>query len=128
MQDLFKKIVTREIPAHIIWESETHLAFLDIKPIQSGHTLVIPKKQVDYLFDMSNAEYTDLMLAVKDVAKILKDKTKCFRVCIMVEGYAVPHVHVHLIPTNSDQDLKKENRIRELSEDDLVLIKDKIIS
>ncbi len=127
MQDLFKKIVTREIPAHIIWENETHLAFLDIKPIQSGHTLVIPKKQVDYLFDMSNKEYIDLMLAVKDVAKILKDKTECSRVCIMVEGYAVPHVHVHLIPTNSDQDLKKENRIRELSEDDLVLIKNKII-
>jgi histidine triad (HIT) family protein len=128
MQDLFNKIVTREIPAHIIWENDTHLAFLDIKPIQPGHTLIIPKKQIDYIFDMSDIEYTDLMLAAKEVAIILKDKLGCNRVCVNIEGYAVPHAHVHLIPTNTDQDLKKENRIREPSEEDLISIKNKILN
>jgi histidine triad (HIT) family protein len=126
MQDIFNKIVTREIPAYIIWESETHLAFLDLKPIQPGHTLVIPKKQIDYIFDMSDAEYTNLWLAAKEVAKLLKSKLEVKRVCVIVEGYAVPHVHIHLIPTNSDQDLKKEDRLRDVSESDLKTVAEKI--
>lgn len=117
MKDIFNKIITREIPAHIIWESETHLAFLDIKPIQKGHTLVIPKKQIDYLFDMSNQDYINLMLAAKEVGTILKDKLKCARICIIVEGYAIPHTHIHLIPTNNENDLKKEFRLREVSDE-----------
>ncbi len=127
MQNLFLKIISREIPAHIIWENETHLAFLDIKPIQKGHTLVIPKKQIDYIFDMSSKEYTELMLAAKEVAILLKNKFECARVCIMVEGYAIPHTHIHLIPTNSDQDLKKEFRVREPSDADLLEIRDIIL-
>ena len=79
------------------------MAFLDINPIQPGHTLLIPKQQIDYIFDMNDAEYTNLWLAAKEVAKLLKEKLKCERVCVIVEGYAVPHVHVHLIPTNTDQ-------------------------
>lgn len=121
--NIFEKIINREIPAHIIWESDTHLAFLDINPIQDGHTLVIPKFKnetkehntqntlgdniIDYIFDMNDQDYTDLMLASKEVAKLLKQKLDCKRVCIIVEGYAVPHTHVHLIPTNSEDDLKR---------------------
>ena len=112
MKELFNKIITREIPAHIIWEDDKHLAFLDIKPIQKGHALVIPKKQTDYLFAMSDADYIDLMLASKKVANFIKDKIDCKRVCVIVEGYAVPHTHIHLIPTNTEKDLKKEDRLR----------------
>ena len=118
--NIFEKIISREIPAKIIWESETHLAFLDVKPIQDGHTLVIPKKCTDYIFDMNDEEYIDLMLAGKKVAKLLKEKLGCKRVCVIVEGYAVPHTHVHLIPTNSDEDLKKENRKRDIDENDSI--------
>lgn len=114
MQSLFTKIVSREIPAYIIWEDNKHLAFLDINPIQKGHVLVIPKRQSDYVFDMSDTDYTELMLASKKVAQIIKDKIQCKRVCVMVEGYAIEHVHVHLIPTNTEDDLKKEFRLREL--------------
>ena len=117
MQDIFLKIISREIPAHIIWESDTHVAFLDMCPIQEGHTLVMPKKQIDYIFDMESDDYINLMLAAKEVAKILKDKLKCKRVCVMVEGYAVPHAHIHLIPTNSENDLKKEDRLKEVTTD-----------
>lgn len=116
--NIFEKIINREIPAKIIWESKTHLAFLDVNPIQDGHTLVIPKKVSDYIFDMDSDEYVDLMLASREVAKLLKQKLDCNRVCIIVEGYAVPHTHVHLIPTNSDADLKKENRKRQELEDE----------
>jgi histidine triad (HIT) family protein len=114
--NIFEKIINREIPAKIVWESDTHLAFLDIQPIQDGHTLVIPKKCTDYIFDMNDQDYTSLMLASKEVAKLLKEKLSCKRVCVIVEGYAVAHTHVHLIPTNSDQDLKKENRKRSTDE------------
>lgn len=118
--NIFGKIISREISAKIIWENETHLAFLDIQPIQDGHTLVIPKKCTDYIFDMNDEDYIDLMLASKEVAKLLKEKLSCKRVCVIVEGYAVPHTHVHLIPTNSDADLKKENRKRDIDENDSV--------
>lgn len=114
MQDIFLKIINREIPAHVIWESDTHIAFLDMSPIQEGHTLVIPKKRIDYVFAMKNDDYTSLMLAAKEVANILKEKLKCKRVCVMIEGYAVPHAHIHLIPTNNENDLKKEDRLREV--------------
>ena len=126
--EIFNKIISREIPAHIIWESDTHLAFLDINPIQPGHTLLIPKQQIDYIFDMNDAEYTNLWLAAKEVAKLLKEKLKCERVCVIVEGYAVPHVHVHLIPTNTDQDLKKESRQRSVADQELVTISREIAS
>ncbi len=128
---LFTKIINREIEAKIVWESETHLAFLDIKPIQDGHTLVIPKKEGDYIFDMEENDYIDLMLASKEVAKLLKAKLDCARVCVIVEGYAVPHAHVHLIPTNSEDDLKKENRKRDIDETNMHELEDiyqKIIS
>lgn len=126
MQDIFLKIINREIPAHIIWESDTHIAFLDMNPLQEGHTLVIPKKQIDYIFDMESDDYTNLMLAAKEVANILKEKLRCTRVCVTVEGYAVPHAHIHLIPTNNENDLKKEDRLREVSEDYLKLVLEKL--
>ena len=102
---IFEKIINREIPSNIIWEDERHIAILDIHPVQPGHTLVIPKVATEYIFDMNAGDYTALMLATQQVAKLLKNKLNCARVCMIVEGYEIPHVHVKLIPTNSSTDL-----------------------
>ncbi|MDI9355296.1 MAG: HIT domain-containing protein [Cyanobium sp. MAG06] len=104
------------------------MAFLDIHPIQLGHTLVIPKYHQDYLFDMNNDKYIELMKYSKLIAQRLKDKLSCQRVCVIVEGYAVAHSHIHLIPTNTDKDLEKEHRLRDVSKEDMLLIKNKLLS
>ncbi|HYO66536.1 MAG TPA: HIT family protein [Archangium sp.] len=103
--NIFARIVRGEIPCHKVWEDERHLAFLDIRPVQPGHTLVIPKADGDYLFDLEPQRYGELMQAVRTVARLLKERTGCQRVVEVVLGYEVPHVHVHLIPTNSMGDL-----------------------
>ncbi|HEX8439731.1 HIT family protein [Archangium sp.] len=102
---IFSKIVRGEIPCHKVWEDDRHLAFLDIRPMKPGHTLVIPKVAVDYLFDMDPEAYGALMQAVRTVARLLKERTGCQRVVEIVLGYEVPHAHVHLIPTNAMADL-----------------------
>jgi histidine triad (HIT) family protein len=99
MPSIFTRIVQGEIPCHKVYEDERHLAFLDINPIQRGHTLVIPKREVDYLFDLEPDEYAELWRVVHEVAAALKDQTGCKRVVLVVVGYEVPHAHVHLIPT-----------------------------
>ena len=101
MSSIFSRIVAGEIPCHKVWEDDGHLAFLDIHPVQPGHTLVIPKREVDYLFDLSGAEHAALWAAAHAVARRLKEVLGCARVCIAVLGYEVPHAHIHLIPTNS---------------------------
>lgn len=101
MPSLFSKIVAGEIPCAKVWENSEFLAFLDIMPVTPGHTLVIPKKETDYLFDLESAEYGRLMEAARIVGKGLKKATGCQRVCLGVWGFEVPHVHVHLIPMNN---------------------------
>ncbi|WP_309893996.1 HIT family protein [Archangium sp.] len=106
MEDnIFARIVRGEIPCHKVWEDEKHLAFLDIRPVQPGHTLVIAKADGDYLFDLEPQRYGELMQAVRTVARLLKERTGCQRVVEVVLGYEVPHAHVHLIPTHSMADL-----------------------
>ncbi|HLM43903.1 MAG TPA: HIT family protein [Myxococcaceae bacterium] len=106
MEDnIFARIVRGEIPCHKVWEDEKHLAFLDIRPVQPGHTLVIAKADGDYLFELEPQRYVELMQAVRTVAKLLKERTGCQRVVEVVLGYEVPHAHVHLIPTHSMADL-----------------------
>jgi histidine triad (HIT) family protein len=106
MPTLFERIVSGEIPCHKVWESAEHLAFLDINPRVEGHTLLIPKRPVDYLFDLSDAETAALWIAAKGVAQLLQKKLACRRVCVSVIGWEVPHCHVHLLPTNSIADFK----------------------
>jgi histidine triad (HIT) family protein len=106
MQSLFTRIVKGEIPCHKVWEDEHHLAFLDIVPIQPGHTLVIPKREVAYLFDLTAEEQARLWRAVATVESKLKRTTRCARVCLMVVGWEVPHVHVHLVPTHKASDFQ----------------------
>ncbi|HSP80611.1 MAG TPA: HIT family protein [Myxococcaceae bacterium] len=103
--NIFAKIVRGEIPCHKVWEDDRHLAFLDIRPIRPGHTLVIPKADGDYLFDLEPEAYGALMQAVRTVARLLKERTGCQRVVEVVLGYEVPHAHVHLIPSNSMAEL-----------------------
>jgi histidine triad (HIT) family protein len=99
MTSIFEKIAQREIPAHIFWENDEFMAFLDIRPMRRGHSLVVPKKNHgDYIFELDSDDYQKLMAATKEVAEILKEKLKCERVFMWVQGLEVPHVHVHLIP------------------------------
>jgi histidine triad (HIT) family protein len=101
---LFEKIVAGSIPCHKVWEDEHHLAFLDIRPVAPGHTLVIPKKAVDPVFAMGDESFQSLFLAAKKVAALLKKTIPCERVCLSVIGFEVPHAHIHLIPARSIAD------------------------
>ncbi len=100
MASLFSKIIAGEIPCRRVWENSDHLAFLDIRPVQPGHTLVVPKREVSYMFDLSAEEYDALWQAVRTVEAKLREALGCERVVLSVVGWEVPHVHVHLIPTN----------------------------
>ena len=102
---IFSKIVAGEIPAYKVAESVDFLAFLDIAPLAEGHVLVIPKNEVDYLFDLDDETYTGLQLFAKIVAGGLKKAISCKRIGVAVIGLEVPHAHIHLIPMNNVSDL-----------------------
>ena len=108
MDCLFCKIVAGVIPCHKVWEDENHLAFLDINPIREGHTLVIPKTHAPYLFDLDDDTYRSLLAASKTVAARLKEVFDVPRIGMAVEGFAVDHVHVHLIPLTGAGQLNPE--------------------
>lgn len=105
MATIFTKIANGEIPAYKIAEDENYLAFLDIFPVAKGHTLVIPKKEVDYLFDLDDEMYLGLQLFAKKVAEGLKAAVPCVKVGVLVLGLEVPHAHIHLVPMQSEADL-----------------------
>jgi len=105
MSSIFSKIVAGEIPAHIVAETTEFLAFLDVNPLTMGHVLVIPKKEIDYIFDMDEESYFGLTLFAKIVAQGLKKAFPCIKVGMAVIGLEVPHVHIHLIPMNSVSDM-----------------------
>ena len=102
---IFSKIVAGEIPAYVVAESIDYLAFLDINPLAEGHVLVIPKKEVDYLFDLDDELYTGLQLFAKIVATAMRKAIPCKRIGVAVIGLEVPHAHIHLIPMNLVDDL-----------------------
>jgi len=105
MSTIFTKIIEGEIPSHRVYEDDSTYAFLDINPRQPGHTLVVPKVEVDYLFDLSPEQYGALWGAANTVASALKQVTGCARVVVIVLGYEVPHAHIHLIPSNDLGDI-----------------------
>jgi histidine triad (HIT) family protein len=98
MATLFTKIIQGEIPAHKILEDDQYLAFLDIRPINPGHALVIPKKEIDYIFDADDVLLSGLIVFAKKVAAALKKTVPCVKIGMMVAGIEVPHVHIHLVP------------------------------
>jgi histidine triad (HIT) family protein len=123
---IFCKIIKGEIPCFKIWEDNNYLAFLDVNPVASGHTLVIPKKHDSYIFDLNNEEYLKLMTASKEVAELLKAKLNPKRVGILVEGFGVDHIHVHLVPINKGGQICLQNA-KHASAEDLKELVDKIL-
>ena len=105
MSSIFTKIVNGEIPAWKVAEDDRFFAFLDIFPVAKGHTLVIPKKEVDYLFDLDDETYAGLQLFAKKVALGIQQAIPCKKVGVMVLGLEVPHAHIHLVPMQSEADL-----------------------
>ncbi len=109
MASIFTRIVKGEIPSYKVAESDKFYAFLDIAPMAKGHTLVIPKGEVDYIFDIEDQEYMELQLFAKRVAEAIKEAIPCQRVGVAVLGMEVPHAHIHLVPlqTEADMDFRK---------------------
>jgi len=105
MASIFTKIINREIPAHIVAEDERYIAFLDINPLVLGHTLVVPKQEVDFLFDLDDDTVAGINVFAKKVAHAIKKAVPCRRVGVAVIGLEVPHAHVHLIPMNTMNDI-----------------------
>jgi histidine triad (HIT) family protein len=125
MTTLFTKIIEGEIPAHKILENDQFLAFLDIRPIKPGHTLVIPKREVDYVFDLDDKTLSNILIFSKRVAKMIEKAVECKRVGIMVAGLEVPHAHIHLIPMTALGDLNFANA-KEVKDDALKQMAEKI--
>lgn len=105
MASLFTKIINREIPGHIVAEDDQFIAFLDIMPLVIGHTLVVPKQEIDYIFDHDDQTLSAMMVFAKKVAKAIKKTIPCKRVGVAVIGLEVPHTHIHLVPMNSMDDI-----------------------
>ena len=122
MASIFTKIIRREIPGHIVAENDQYLAFLDIHPLTKGHTLVIPKVEIDYIFDLDEDTLSGLHIFSQKVAAALKQVTKCNRVAVVVLGMEVPHAHVHLIPMNKMSDANFSNPKLNVSQDELAAI------
>lgn len=123
---IFCKIIKGEIPCVKIWEDDKYFAFLDVNPVAPGHTLVIPKKHDPYVFDLNDEEYSNLMITSKKVAEILKAKLNPKRVGILIEGFGVDHIHVHLVPINKGGQICLQNA-KHTSIEDLKIIADKIL-
>lgn len=121
MASIFSRIVSGEIPSHKIAENDEFLAFLDAFPIAKGHTLVIPKKEIDYLFDLDDDTYARLFLFAKSIVPALEKTVPCLRVGVSVIGLEVPHAHVHLLPLNSMADADFSKKIK-ITQDELAAL------
>lgn len=126
MESIFSKIVSGEISSYKVAETLEYLAFLDVNPLVEGHVLVIPKIEVDYLFDMDSESYVGLMMFAQIVAIGLKKAIPCLRIGVSVIGLEVPHAHIHLIPINSMDDMNFSRQKLSLTEEQLEAIAEKI--
>jgi histidine triad (HIT) family protein len=126
MASIFTRIVQGEIPCYKIAENENFLAFLDVNPLVKGHTLVIPKQEQDYLFDLEDDSFVGLHLFAKDVAVQLKKHIACKRIGVAVIGLEVPHAHIHLIPLNEMDDMNFNRKKLSLSPEELTTIADEL--
>lgn len=126
MASIFSKIVAGEIPSYKIAEDDEFYAFLDINPITKGHTLVIPKKEIDYIFDLNDDQLGRMMIFAKKVAKALKDAIPCIRIGVAVMGLEVPHAHIHLIPIDNEKDMHFSNPKVRLTPEELRVISENI--
>ncbi len=118
MPSIFSKIIAGEIPCYKIAENENYIAFLDVFPLKKGHTLVVPKKEVDYIFDLDKDTYSGLMTFSQEVAMAIKQAIPCNRISMGVFGLEVPHAHVHLIPMNTMNDVNFSNEKLKFSKEE----------
>jgi histidine triad (HIT) family protein len=128
MAGIFARIASGEITSYKIDEDDNFFAFLDVNPLVKGHTLVIPKKEIDYIFDMDDHLYTDFQLFAKRIAKALKKAIPCKKIGVAVIGLEVPHAHIHLVPINIMDDINFSRSKIKLTESEFKEIADKIIS
>ncbi len=126
MDTIFTKIIKGEIPCYKIAEDEQFFAFLDINPLAKGHTLVVPKLQNDYIFELDDKMLADMMVFAKKVAKAIEANVKCMRIGVAVIGIEVPHTHIHLVPINKVGDLNFANPKCQLSPEEMAEIAEKI--
>lgn len=128
MATIFTKIVNGEIPSYKIFENEHFYSFLDISPMTKGHTLVIPKKEVDYLFDIDDAMLSEMIVLSKKIAKAIEKTVECTRVGVMVVGLEMPHAHIHLIPIQNEGDMNLSNKRIQLTKEEFEKIAEDIVS
>ena len=128
MSTIFSKIINGEIPCYKIAENDKYFAFLDINPLAKGHTLVIPKKEVDYIFNLEDNDLAELMVFAKYVAKAVEQSIECKRIGIAVIGLEVPHTHIHLIPINNVSDIDFSKPKLKFTVEEYLLITEKIKS
>ena len=128
MSSIFTKIINGEIPAYKIAENDDFIAFLDAMPLVKGHTLVIPKKEVDLIFDLDSDDYKNLWAFAQEVAKKVKSAVPCIRIGVAVVGLEVPHAHVHLIPLQKVEDMNFKNERLKLSVEEYTEIQNSIIN
>jgi histidine triad (HIT) family protein len=128
LSSIFSKIIAGDIPCHKIDENEEFLAFLDIMPLAKGHVLVIPKIEVDYIFDIEDDLLSRMMIFAKSVAKKVGSKIECKRIGVAIIGLEVPHAHIHLVPLQSVSDINFEKAKLSLSSEELESIAKKINS
>lgn len=122
---IFTRIINGEIPAHKIYEDDRVIAILDVHPIFEGHTLVIPKTQIDHLWDLDDDNYEYLWSVAKKIAKRIQNEIQPIRVGVIVEGFGVPHTHIHLVPIYDSNDLQTAEKLSP-SNDDLALMADRL--
>lgn len=118
MSTIFSRIISGEIPCYKVAEDENYFAFLDINPLKKGHTLIIPKVEVDYIFDLEDNILSGMILFAKKVAKQIEESVECKRVAIVVLGLEVPHAHIHLIPISEEGDIDFKRKREQFTPDE----------
>ncbi len=126
MPSIFTRIINREIPGYILAEDENHIAFLDVNPLKAGHTLCVPKQEVNYIFDMDQDAYLKLHSFTQKVAKAVEAAVPCKRIGVAVIGLEVPHVHIHLIPIENISDIDFSQPKLKLSQEEFEKIRARI--
>ena len=128
MASIFSRIIAGEIPSYKVAEDNKHYAFLDINPVAAGHTLVVPKHEVDYIFDLPQQEYAELMDFARKVAESMKAVMPCKRIGVAVMGLEVPPAHIHLLPINSESDMNFFAEKKQLPAEEMKAIAEKIFN
>lgn len=122
MATIFSRIIAGEIPCYKVAENDKFFAFLDINPLAKGHTLVVPKKETDYIFDIEDADLGEMMVFAKKVAVAIRKTIPCVKVGVAVLGLEVPHAHIHLVPMNSEKDMNFSNKKLELTQEEFASV------